>query len=122
LGFIGTALQSTERTQNENISRLEMKKTILTLAAFLVASGTAFAGNRDGDTAPALKNDNRHAVTIVHNVVTAPKDASQKVRRVGDAAKASVVVNVPTSSLSKRVAVGGRTNRVGNSSRGNWQQ
>jgi hypothetical protein len=90
-----------------------MKKTILTIAAILVASSTAFAGDRYGDAAPALNAPNVRIVTSASKIAAAPQEA----RHAEDAAKASVVVNVPTANFGSTAAIGGRANSIGASPR-----
>lgn len=89
-----------------------MKKTILTLAAVLVASSTAFASDRYGDAAPALNAPNVHVVTTSSRIA-----ASHQQARPEDAAKASVVVNAPTIDFGYTAAIGGHTNSTGASPR-----
>ena len=64
-----------------------MNKTILAVAAILLASGTAFASERQGDAAPA--------VVVNQDAVAASTAASVPLPRQGDAVPASVVVNAP---------------------------
>lgn len=63
-----------------------MNKTIVTLAAVLLASGAAFAGERSGDAAPAMNRVNAGIIATT---------ASEPLVRSGDSAPASIVVNAP---------------------------
>ncbi|MDH6234744.1 hypothetical protein M2281_005364 [Mesorhizobium soli] len=85
-----------------------MNKIVLTLAAVVLASGTAFASDRFGDAAPALNDINRGVV-----VTTAP----QALNRSGDAAAASVLVKAPSFDYSSAAAFGATSNRIGTSPR-----
>jgi hypothetical protein len=85
-----------------------MNKIILTAAAVLLASGTAFASERYGDAAPAVQ-----ASAAVITSAT-----PQKLLRSGDATKAAVVVNVPAPNFSSEAAFGTTgTNSIGSSPR-----
>ncbi|PSJ59870.1 hypothetical protein [Pseudaminobacter soli (ex Li et al. 2025)] len=85
-----------------------MNKIILTLAAVVLASGTAFANDRFGDAAPALNDINRGVIAT-----TLP----QTLVRSGDAATASVVVKAPSFDHSSAVGFGATSNRIGASPR-----
>jgi hypothetical protein len=85
-----------------------MNKIILTLAAVVLASGTAFASDRFGDAAPALNDINVGVVAT-----TAP----QALIRSGDAAAASLLVKAPSFDHSSAVGFGATSNRIGASPR-----
>lgn len=89
-----------------------MNKTILTLAAILVASSTAFAGDRYGDAAPAL-----NAPNVVVTTSSRIAASHQQARHAEDTAKASVVVNAPAIDFGYTAAIGGHTNSIGASPR-----
>lgn len=87
-----------------------MNKTILTLAAVLLASGTAFASDRFGDAAPTLGNTNAAGAIAT--------TASEPVLRSGDAAPAPVVVNAPKAgSFASSAAISATGTYVGTSPR-----
>ncbi|PWJ85670.1 hypothetical protein C7441_102114 [Pseudaminobacter salicylatoxidans] len=86
-----------------------MKKTVLTLAAVLLASGTAFASERFGDAAPAVNHEAQGIIATVAPAVTALS---------GDAAPASVVVNAPSiNDFASSAAIGATGNQIGASPR-----
>ncbi|MEP9373078.1 hypothetical protein [Mesorhizobium sp. KR1-2] len=78
-----------------------MNKTIVTLAAVLLASGAAFAGERSGDAAPAMNRVNAGTIATT---------TSEPLVRSGDAAPASIVVNAPqVGGLTSDAALVGTT-------------
>jgi hypothetical protein len=85
-----------------------MNKIVLTLAAVVLASGTAFASDRFGDEAPALNDINRGVVAT-----TAP----QTLIRSGDAAAGSVLAKAPSFDHSSAAAFGATSDRIGASPR-----
>lgn len=88
-----------------------MNKTILAVAAILLASGTAFANERQGDAAPA--------VVVNQDAVAASTAASVPLPRQGDAVPASSVVHAPSSAnYGSSASIGAYAGRqVGNSPR-----
>jgi len=86
-----------------------MKKTVLTLAAVLLASGAAVASERFGDAAPAVTYEARGVIATTAPEVTALS---------GDAAPASVVVNVPgINDFASSAAIGATDTKPGASPR-----
>ena len=86
-----------------------MKKTVLTLAAVLLASGTAFASDRYGDAAPAINHEAQGVIATV---------APQVGALSGDAAPTSVVVNAPSDNdFASSAAIGATSTRLGASPR-----
>lgn len=86
-----------------------MNKTIVTLAAILLASGTAFAGERSGDAAPAMNSANAAIIATT---------TSESLVRSGDAAPASIVVNAPqVGGLASDALVGTTSTHIGVSPR-----
>jgi len=86
-----------------------MKKTVLTLAAVLLASGTAFASERFGDAAPAVNLEGQGVIATV---------APQLGALSGDAAPATVVVNAPgVNDFASSAAIGATNGHLGASPR-----